>query len=255
MTLNETITKLGNSIINFVGTRADKDLSNLTDTGEAKIAAVSTGVSKTGDTMTGSLTFDIPQGNAKSIIINMDNVTGNAGENLQDIDFRLKGNRVGMIRCNHSTSGDNALQMYIYDNNGNSKNGLSVQYNSSTGKLAFNYPQIIATYRTNANRSGYDIYSNGYCRQFGIGYTPEDGANTISLYKKLASNNGRIIFTQMIWDTPINATNSGPTIGVYDAGYENTGSFKVWGNSSFNSSGTKIWFFWQVYGPLASSEY
>lgn len=75
-------------------------------------------VNKSGDTMTGSLEFDLTD-NLKPIIINMDNTTGSIGENLQDIDFRLGGVRKGMIRGVHYTSGSNILQIIPYDNNAN----------------------------------------------------------------------------------------------------------------------------------------
>lgn len=46
MALSDTMSKLGKSIINLMNTRADRDLSNLTSTGESKLVSVSGGLTQ-----------------------------------------------------------------------------------------------------------------------------------------------------------------------------------------------------------------
>lgn len=46
MTLSDTMSKLGKSIINLMNTRADRDLSNLTSTGESKLVSASGGLTQ-----------------------------------------------------------------------------------------------------------------------------------------------------------------------------------------------------------------
>ena len=87
-------------------------------------------VSKSGDTMTGGLNFNLTN-DIKPIIINMDNATGSQNENLQDIDFRLNDTRRAMIRGVHNSGGGNSLQLHIYDDNATDKGGITVATDSS----------------------------------------------------------------------------------------------------------------------------
>lgn len=246
----------GTTDVTLPPTGADTDLSNLTTVGQSKFDAK---VNKSGDNVTGILHFK-NLGEA----INLDNISATDTQQYQDIVFKdTNSYRLFGIRGQHSSSTTNNMAIYFCKpgTNTNIGNAFTVSVDSN-GKFTYAPVQIISRWRastTTANaqpgKAGYDIYSDGFCRQFGIGVCGEDQTSTIGLFKKLRYAGQRNIFTQMIWDAPITAQNSGPTIGVYDADYQNQTSFKVWANSSFASTGTLIYFFWEVLGYLATDQY
>lgn len=203
-------------------------------------------VHKSGDTMTGSLQFGLSQ-NLKPIVINMDNTTGSASENLQDIDFRLNGKRISMIRSSHQTSGINKLEFFIYDNDGVSQKNCSIAYNPSTGKVTYSPVQLITTYVSGT--SGYNIWSNGYCEQWGKSTCSSKSGNTVQLAKTYKNTDYNI-------ETDFVGNSTGDIYNYFKAVINvNTSSF-VWYltmGSSLTVNGKII--SWKTSGYLAEDQY
>lgn len=194
-------------------------------------------VNVSGDTMTGSLNFTL-NGNLKPIVINMDNVIGSWGENLSDIDFRVGGQRKCMIRCNHATSGNNNLEFVIYDNAGNIKDTFSMTYDATSNKVTYRRPQLITTYVSGT--SGYNIWSNGYCEQWGYSFVPSDSL-LVNLLKTFRDTNYIILAA---------SANNNMVCNVDYNNQKTTTSFRI-----DYPSGSTGYCYWKVLGYLANGQY
>ena len=110
--------------------------------------------------------------------------------------------------------------------------------------LDVNTPHIIETYNLNAN-SGYMVYSNGLCWQWGTGTAPST-ANTwgtkVTLNKKYSNTAYKIILT--------NNGNTGDA-----AALKWRGETKAVGSFEVSSSVKGTAFQWTTYGQLAEGEY
>lgn len=158
--------------------------ANLIDAGRL----AETKVSKSGDTMTGNLKID----KDKSSVILKDNTidytdTSTTPTDSGAFEWRDKnGIWVGYAKLSHKATNIQTLDLYVRRNiDGTIYANLFSMGVDGTGKLYYNRPQIISSYVNGT--SGYNIWSNGYCEQWG--FVSSANNTNITLPKKYNSVN------------------------------------------------------------------
>lgn len=193
-------------------------------------------VSKTGDTMSGILqiaTAYSGQIKAKNTEIAIGD-TPSARVNTSGIYFVDKNDEMAaLVQSYTEASGKIGIQL-IARKPDNSGWGASFDIaTDADGKQSFSKPQIISSYTNGA--SGYRIWSNGYCEQWGTA-----SVTSVTYLKKFLNTNYNLQMTYAAggnkygYDHPATKTVSGFTV-----------------NSDFYSSGGM----WKACGYLASDQY
>jgi hypothetical protein len=170
--------------INSVGisTMANKDLSNLSTAGQAKLDAK---VSKSGDTMTGNLIIDRETANA-CITLNSDMValgsSPSGGANTASIYFDQQSVITAIIQNVARADGSNGLQIALRDPSNTSWHSLYFMVNKNN-TASFDFPKCTTKATTTSTASGsrvavvvqnykngtswYRVWSDGWIEQGG----------------------------------------------------------------------------------------
>ncbi|MCQ2754404.1 MAG: hypothetical protein MJ231_05070, partial [bacterium] len=165
----------------------------------------STKVDKSGDTMTGTLNID---GGALNIDIS-DNFINCTSTNITDstttpsantycgIQFNdNNGVRFGNVEGSWKTEGYSSMGLVANrDVSGATKYAKFECWVDSNGKANYSPAQLITVY--SSGTSGYMIWSNGYCIQWGVGgsYQSDNRYCTVTLAKKFANTNYNVTLT------------------------------------------------------------
>lgn len=229
--------------INSVGisTMANKDLSNLSTAGQAKLNAK---VSKSGDTMTGNLTID----NTSQAIITIDSdlaglgSSPSGGKNTGSIYFKQKGVLTAIIQNNAAADGGNRLQI-ITRKPDNSAWGAGVNLiTSKTGVATFDFPRCTTKATTTSTASAGNVavvvqnYKNGdsWYRVWSDGWIEQGGK---------ASASATITFVKTFTATP----QAMITQTVNSAGPNNNPTVKTVSTTQMTTYSERD-FFWYAYG-------
>lgn len=146
---------------------------------QAKSSADST-VSKSGDTMTGQLQIDVrPENDTTTPLLLFQKKASDFGASTcGSILFRNSNNEdVGVVGSVENTDGSHRMRLMFKD-----------------GSNWVEMPQIIDPYRN--GKSGYNIYTNGYCEQWGwIGSGTGTGSVRYNFLKPFANDNFNIEYS------------------------------------------------------------
>lgn len=148
---------------------------------------VSGKVSKTGDTMTGDLRINSTGASNSALKLSFPCTFGTAPSaniypNIEIED--INGNRMGRVEYTYKTDGSHYLGII------DKKSPTEATYNAITvgwdakGKKTYSPVQLITTYVSGA--SGYNIWSNGYCEQWGR--TPDAKTTTVTFLKTFTNS-------------------------------------------------------------------
>lgn len=143
--------------------------ANLIDAGRL----TETKVSKSGDTMTGDLTvpYLLAKNSKTECTVDVQNtsvvrtVSPTTSVTTQSFRFLDANNDVmGRIGLERYTDGRQCMKMQVYSQNQETAPAFRI-YVGTDGKATYSPVQLITTYTSGA--SGYNIWSNGYCEQWG----------------------------------------------------------------------------------------
>ena len=205
-------------------------------------------VKKSGDTMTGHLTIS----HDAEVFLRLKAADFDATDtNLPESDIHLasfqsidkNGKAIGYINTMHTTTGNNFIQLHAsnYVNDVRHLNGFIVGV-TKEGKGYFSHPQIMTDYVSGT--SGYRIWSNGYCEQWGrvsqgTGYTDI----TVTLPKKMKDTNYQVF---------IEAQKTSKDNADWNYGHY---CYITSANTFICSNRQTKNYFWRVYGYLAADQY
>lgn len=149
------------------------------------------------------------------------------------------GKACALFQCVTSTDGTNRIQLTTRKPD-NSDWGESFTFGTSRdGKAYYGRPQIISTYTS--GKSGYIIWSNGYCEQWGA-FVNSSKSTTINLSKTYANTNyGGTVSAN--WSDSVTGQNEG---------------FRINSVSQIAitcSYGSGVTLFWKAWGYLATNQY
>lgn len=207
-------------------------------------------VKKTGDTMSGTLYINngnlAIESNSQKFLVVRNKSIELGDSSTTDIpsgglSIVGKDNKTLALIQTLQNSGKNILQLALrtIDNKTYKSFTFGIDKNN---KEYFSHPQIISTYVNGT--SGYNIWSNGFCEQWGhVSSIAKQTYSTITLLKKMK-------------DTNYNMSATGTEVtGSGDNGAMNVANPTVSTFQIFNSSDLAAGSYWQVKGYLAASEY
>ncbi len=248
--INEVNAKPSITLYDTTGQNTDGAMTQKAVTDEldnkADITDLASKVSKAGDTMSGDLTIEkdtMPSFIVKNTSFDYTTTTTpSATITLGETRFNDKnGKRTGTFSNYQDTSNRVCTQMYARRSiNGTEKTWSFVVGVDSAGKAYYNRPQLITTYVSGA--SGYNIWSNGYCEQWG----------RVTLNGGISSSNKKVTFSKTFSDTPMVIVAQDANVGlpVY-AGFQNKTYFTI-GTIGQASTGHC---YWLAKGYLESNQY